>query len=276
MKKYYSHGQKREIAAFEAFRHLWKTDDENWVNARKEAFKLSSKYVNDGSPDVQFIANFYVYGEEPPTSVGEDTDNGFDIDFKFNKRLAYTPLTTPEEVKAFWQVVMDFYGRNAQQCHEYAAIFSGWLAGMPEQDEKVELITSTLFTPQYFMRYVGGEGADKDELSTIRPSDFIVGYSGLRTFYHKRNKYKKWDYRNFCFEYFMLCIRYCEENNVLQSKGQKKALPDMYEFLLSKDDAQLSGYRLKLKQQVMDAAMAEDAPALLKDALQKAKENLEE
>ena len=128
MKKYYSHGQKRGIAAFEPFRHLWKTDDQAWVNARKETFKLSSKYMNDGSPDVQFIANFYVYGEEPPTSVGEDTDNGFDIDFDFSKRLAYTPLTTEMEVKAFWKVVMNFYGRNARQCHEYATIFSGWHA----------------------------------------------------------------------------------------------------------------------------------------------------
>ena len=151
-----------------------------------------------------------------------------------------------------------------------------FLAGMPEQDEKVKLITSTLFTPEYFMNKVGGDGVSKDKLTTIRPSDFIVGYCRFKTFYNKNNKDRKWDYRNFCFEYFMLSIRYCEENNVLQSKGQKKALPDMYEFLLSKDDAQLSGYRLELKQQVMNAAMAEDAPALLKDALQKAKENLEE
>lgn len=129
MKKYYSHGQKREIAAFEPFRHLWKTDDEKWVNARKEAFKQRAKYKDNASPNAQFLAKFYVYGEEPPTSVGEDTDNGFDIDFDFSKRLAYTPLTSIEEVKAFWKVVMGFYGRNARQCHEYAAIFSGWLAG---------------------------------------------------------------------------------------------------------------------------------------------------
>tara|TARA_B110000196_G_scaffold110932_1_gene96308 strand:+ start:1272 stop:1424 length:153 start_codon:yes stop_codon:yes gene_type:complete len=50
----------------------------------------------------------------------------------------------------------------------------------------------------------------------------------------------------------------------------------MYETLLELTDAKLDHYRLELKQQLMDAAQGPDASGLLRDALQAAKENLED
>lgn len=162
---------------------------------------------------------------------------------------------------------------NAERCHESVECLASWLAGMPDRNKTIRLITQTLFASEYFMNKVGGMGADKDSLVTINPRDFVRSYTRLRRFYSKKSEYQ-WDYRNCSVGYFLLCVGYCEEKNVLQSDNDKQLLPDMYELILKKDDTKLSEHRLELKAQLIDAAQADGAPALLEDALQLARDKL--
>lgn len=75
----------------------------------------------------------------------------------------------------------------------------------------------------------------------------------------------------------MLCVQYCDQHpEIIQAAELDRDVADMYETLLELTDTKLDHYRLELKQQLMGATQGPDASGLLKDALQAAKENLED
>lgn len=273
MKLKYNQGYERTCAAYGKFQSLWKTDDPEWLAQRKAAWRY--KVEQEGSvPLTKFLGEFYVYGKEPATYIESDTGELSTIDFRFSHRIAYTPLENTEQLTQFWRTTVDYYGRGARQYHS-DALLSGWLEHLPERDEKVRLLVETLFTPDYFMNTIMEAGEEK--LTTISPRDFIAGYARLGTFYRKKNQHIPWTYRNFTFEYFMLCVQYCDQHpEIIQATELDRDVADMYETLLELTDAKLDHYRLELKQQLMDAAQGPDASGLLRDALQAAKENLED
>lgn len=273
MKLEYSHGYERTCAAYGKFQSLWKTDDPEWLAQRKAAWR--HKVEQEGSvPLTKFLGEFYVYGKEPATYIESDTGELTTIGFRFSHRIAFTPFENAEQLIDFWRTTVDYAKGAARHAHS-DALLSGWLDHLPERNEKVRLLVETLFTPDYFMNTV--EIASEEKLTTISPRDFIIGYTGLSSFYRKKNQYILWDYRNFTFEYFMLCVKYCDQHpEIIQTARFYAAVAEMYETLLELTDTKLDDYRLELKQQLMGAAQGPDASGLLKEALQTAKENLED
>ncbi|MCJ8271428.1 MAG: hypothetical protein MJK04_18775, partial [Psychrosphaera sp.] len=126
--------------------------------------------------------------------------------------------------------------------------------------------------PKYFYCTLGGEGRHKDELITIPPGDLIQRYTNLLEFFDENNPHQ-WTFQNFSWEYFLLCVQFCGDRQRLDSGRLSRALPRMYEILLSQKDADLRAYRLKLKQQLMAAA---DKNHYLKSALDVARQRLAE
>lgn len=274
MKLEYSHGYERTCAAYGKFQSLWKTDDPEWLAQRKAAWR--HKVEQEGSvPLTKFLGEYYVYGKEPATYIESDTGELSTIGFRFSHRIAYTPFENAEQLIDFWRTTVDYAKGAAERAHAYVRYAAGWLEHLPERDEKVRFLIEILFTPDYFMNTV--EIAGEEKLITISPRDFIAGYAQLSSFYRKKNQHIPWDYRNFTFEYFMLCVQYCDQHpEIIQATELDRDVADMYETLLELNDANLDHYRLELKQQLMDAAQGPDASGLLKEALQTAKENLED
>lgn len=269
MKVGYSHYYERHCELYSEFKCLWKVDDEQWVNHRKESWRKRLEEKGN-TPHNKYIGEFYVFGKEPPSFFeDEETGERDHIEFRFQHRLAYTPLQTIEQVQSFYEKDQ----RNLQRNHDAARYVDGCLSGMPERDFKVKLVAQALYCDKYFMkeRVLDGEKA----LVTIEPRAFVVGYSRVGFMFQDMDRHE-WDYRVFTFDYFMKSVHYCEEQDLLKMPVHKKALPQMYETLLLQDDAALNSYRLELKQKLIAAAEADDAPLLLKNALKKAKENLEE
>ena len=273
MKLKYNQEYERTCAAYGKFQSLWKTDDSEWLAQRKAAWR--HKVEQEGSvPLTKFLGEFYVYGKEPATYIESDTGELTTIGFRFSHRIAFTPFENAEQLIDFWKTTVDYSKGSAEGAHS-DALLSGWLDHLPERDEKVRLLVETLFTPDYFMNTV--EIAGEEKLITISPRDFIVGYTWLNFFYGKPYKHHKWDYRNFSFGYFRLCVRHCDQYpETIQAARLDRDIVNMYETLLELNDTKLDHYRLELKQQLMDAAQGPNASCLLKEALQTAKENLED
>lgn len=269
MKVGYSHYYERHCELYSEFKCLWKVDDEQWINDRKTSWRNRLEEIGN-TPHNKYIGEFYVYGKEPPSFFeDEETGERDHIEFQFHHRLAYTPLETIEQVQSFYEKDQ----RNLKRNHETSQYVSGCLAGMPERDEKVKLVTQALYCDKYFKqeKEISGEKC----LVTIDPQDFVIGYSSIGFMFQDMDKYE-WDYRVFSFEYFIKCVWDCDKNNAFNTPRSKKALPRMYETLLKQDDTTLNSYRLELKQKLIAAAETDDAPLLLKNALAKAKENLVE
>lgn len=262
MKLIFSDFDKKTIQAYLKFRNLWKVDDREWVDQRKKAWL---KYAGDdaGNPITVALGQYYVFGEEPPSFIGEDKATGVRVDFDFGKRIAYTPFEEAEQLEEFWLTTVKLRGEHSERCH--SVLRNGWADGLPGRDEKIRLVFEALYSRKYFMNT-----NDNGRLLTIRPEDFLVGYSGLSTFYHRNNTFR-WDYRNISFDYFMLCVDYVDRNSLFNSARSKTRLPNMYKFLLDLDDSVLSEYRLQLKQKLITEAEAPNAPGLLRNALAEAK-----
>lgn len=259
----------RESDAYKSFERLWKTDDQQWVEQRKKNWRLAfEKY--GGDPHTLAQGKFYVFGEEP----SDLTDDDISIRFKFTHRIAFTPFQTAGQVKDFWQATLGYYIAGSQQRHMEVRYIGELLDRFPERDTMVRLVSETLYAPEFFMCPADPRSGRAGNLSTIDPGDFVVTYAGLASFYHRSNLHK-WDYRNFSHEYFMLSVRYCEDNNILASRGYFDDLADMYEFLLRLEDSELSEYRLELKQKLVDSAEGDDAPRLLRKALEDARSRME-
>jgi len=271
MKTFADDSWEREVERFSPFRPLWKTDDKNWIASRKEAWRAANDDAG-GDPWTLAYGKFYVYGEEPPRCFADDTGGEEDVRFDIIDRISYTPLSTADDLFQFWEVMLKRNPVGASRDHGKFRYIGGHLARFPERDNMVKLVTEAMFSSEFFMRVSEGKEVTSRNLITINPRDFVIGYSGVSPFYHQNNLHE-WDYRNFSFEYFMLSVRHCEENNRLVSPRQIEALPNMYEFLLALDDSELSQYRLDLKQKLISAAEADDAPSLLSGALKAARES---
>ena len=116
------------------------------------------------------------------------------------------------------------------------------------------------------------KASGKRELATVDPLEFAGNYACLSEFYYENNRHEC-DYRNFCHDYFMLCLRHCEETGDINTASLAEDLFSMYELLVALDDSKLNSYRLELKQKLISTAESEDASALLGDALEKARKS---
>jgi hypothetical protein len=83
---------------YESLRHLWKTDEPDWLAQRKAEWRL---LVEDGFCDgcdaktLKAWQAFYLSGEEPPVGAV----------FSSVSRVIMTPFTTPEEAKALVELI---------------------------------------------------------------------------------------------------------------------------------------------------------------------------
>jgi hypothetical protein len=262
--------KERDIEFFGPFKSLWKTDDPEWVAKRQAAWLAVHGDAND--PHTKFREKYYVYGEEPPSYIGARGNFDNRVAFEFNNRVAFMPYQNAEQVTEFWQTVLKRYSTDHKRMHTAFLRIGNELKGFPERDNIVKLVTETLFTPDYFMCLSDSNFVPEGTLETIDPRDFVIDYSRISRFYNKNNKYK-WDYRNFSFDYFMLSVRDCEESGRL-TPHYVDVLPKMYKYLLTLEDSGLSKYRIELKQALMDAAVSQDAPILLKNAFAEARARL--
>lgn len=260
MKTFADESWQREIEAYEQFRYLWQTGDQAWLEQRKQNWRRAYE-DSGGDPHTLARGKFYVSGEEPPR-----IDGGVEIQFNFKHRIAYTPFQTVDQVKEYWQSTLEIDVVGARRKHESFRFLGETLARFPERDLMVKLVSETLFSPDYFMCLADSKSKSPGKLCTIHPRDFVFDYADVSPFYHQSNRHE-WDYRNFSIDYFILCVRHCEENNLLAKPGGLRLLPDMYAYLLGLDDTCLSAYRLELKQKLIGRAEADDAPGLLRKAL---------
>jgi len=269
MKTFADDHWEREVERFSPFLSLWKTDDENWIEARKKAWRAAREDAG-GDPWTLVYGKFYIYGEEPPRCFVDDTGREQDIRFDINSRITYTPFATADDLLQFWEFMLERNPGGISHDHGAFRYVGGNLEEFPEHDNMVKLVTETMYSPEFFMLRAEGKENTTRNLITINPRDFIIGFTGLSSFYHKNNCHE-WDYRNFSIKYFLMSVHYCEENDALVTPNQQKAIPKMYEYLLTLDDSTLSRYRLELKQELISAAEADNAPALLKNALASAR-----
>lgn len=272
MKLGYSQNYHRNCEFYDEFKALWRLDDGEWLSKRKEAWR--DKVKDEGvDPFTQVLGEFYVFGTEPASHIeDEETGERQRLPFEFYHRLAFTPFTTVDEVRDFWNKIVSQLGGDHKK-HGKALYVAGALRGLPERDKMLKLITEALFCDQYFMVQEKLNGRKYSK--TINPDDFLIGYSSVAFMFQDMEKYQ-WDYRCFTFDYFMKCVCYCDEHNVLDTPRSKKALPRMYETLLKQNDATLNSYRLELKQKLIAAAEASDAPTILREALEDAQDELKE
>ena len=268
MKTYADESWEREVERFSSFQFLWKTDDENWVEARKKAWRAANEDAGE-NPWTLVYGKFYIYGDEPPRCFVDDTGREQDIRFDIGRRITYTPFATADDLLQFWEVLLERSPAGISQNHGAFRHVGGNLEEFPEHDNLVKLVTETMYSPEFFMLGAEGKVNTTRNLITINPRDFVIDFTGLSSFYDKNNCHE-WDYRNFSIEYFLMSVQYCEENDALVTPRQQKDIPNMYEFLLALDDSKLDRYRLELKQTLVSAAEAENAPALLSEALESA------
>lgn len=254
----------REIEAYLPFRNLWNADDDMWLEKRSTNWERA---FHDSDVDCHTLAqkNFYIFGEEPPAL----SDDGEKIFFDFVHRTAFTPFLTSDHVRRYWQATLDLNTAGAQQKHGKFRYVGEELDLFPERDAIVELVSKTMYSPEYFACPANSRTPNPNKLSTILPRDFVVGYSGVSSYYSQKNRHEL-DYRCFSFEYFLLALRYCEEKTPLTSKRHIEALPNMYKCLLALDDPALNQPRLDLKNKLISAAEADNAPAILRDAFKAA------
>jgi len=259
---------KREAERFSSFLPVWKTDDENWIATRNEVWRAANQDA-DEDPWTLAHGNFYTYGEEPPRCFVDETGLEQDIRFGIISRISYTPFASADDLLQFWELLIERNPGGVFHDHGSFRYIGEVLDRFPERDKMVKLVTETMFSPGFFLLYAESNEIPARKRITIHPRDFVTGFSNLSTFYHANNRHE-WDYRNFSIQYFLMSVHFCEENDSIITPRQQKAIPKMYEFLLALDDSTLDRYRLELKQKLISAAEAENAPMLLREALESA------
>lgn len=269
MKLTYSQTRKRDAEAYKKYLYLWKTDDPEWVSNRKLAWRKMVETEGLSPLLAKLWGAFYVFGEECPSYI-EDEESGEleSIQFEFKHRIAFMPFESVEQAREFFEYAQENRGvRN--HMHSEAQFVGGALLSLPERDYMVKLVTEALFCEKYFIE---DKNVRDRKRKTIKPLDFIVGYSRVNFMFQDMDKYQ-WDYRVFSFDYFMLNVKYCEERELF-SDSSRQALKDMYIDLMKQDDEPLNSYRKDLKYKLIGAAEGEDAVDTLKDALSAARAEL--
>ncbi|WP_299944587.1 hypothetical protein [uncultured Microbulbifer sp.] len=268
MRPGYDQRYPKDCEVYGQFQYLWKTDDAQWIEKRKDNWRRYIEVVG-GTPLNKYLGEFYVFGKEPASFlVDEETGERVIIKFEFKHRIAYMPFETVEQIRNFWsEAVTKRYAREQQ--HGAARYVSGCLDGFPERDKMVKMVAEALFNKDYFMLK-----NSQQRPITVSPLGFMVGFARV---WEVADECKyKWSYICFTFDYFMDCVRYCELHDLVKVPVHKNALPSMYKILLRLDDMELSPYRLELKQKLIAAAKADDAPSLLREALVCARGDLKE
>lgn len=262
MKLGYTQTRQLDAKAYEAFHYLWKTDNSDWVTKRKEAWR--SMVEARGLPPLlaKFWGGFYVFGEECPSYIEDEQSGEMEsIQFEFKERLAFMPFETVAQVQEFFEYAHSKRGTRSSM-HESAEYVGGCLKGLPERDQMVKLITEALFCEKYFAE---DEFVRDRKRKTVRPIDFVIGYSRVAFLFQDMDKYE-WDYRMFSFDYFIRCVKYCEERELV-SESAKEALMEMYVDLMKQSDDTLNEHRKELKYKLISAAEDENAVDTLKAAL---------
>ncbi|WP_444933478.1 hypothetical protein [Microbulbifer sp. JTAC008] len=268
MKPGYDQSYQKDCEVYGQFQYLWKTDDPQWIEKRKENWRRYVE-VTGGSPLNKYLGEFYVFGKEPVSFLeDEDTGEREIIKFEFKHRISYMPFEAVDQVQKFWsEAVTKRYAREQQ--HGAARYVSGCLDGFPERDKMVKIVAEALFNKDYFMLKNSQQRA-----ITVSPLGFMVGFTRV---WEVADEFKyKWSYSCFTFDYFMDCVRYCDLHDLVKAPVHKNALSDMYKVLLRLDDTELSPYRLELKRKLIAVAKADDAPSLLAEALENAISDQEE
>ncbi len=259
--------KEEDIKAFKDFKLLWKTSDPDWIAERQAAWR--TVYGDAEDPHTLFREKYYVCGEEPPSYIRQKDGSDQVIAFEYSDRVAYLPFESGTQVVDFWQATLGRYNSDFRNRHRDFLLVGNKLDSFPERDDMVKLITTSLFSSDYFMCPSDSKFVSEGTLETLNPRDFVLLYSRVRSFYKDSNT-GKWDFRNFSFDYFMLSVRNCEETGSLSPHYESELLK-MYRYLLGLDDSGLSEYRSELKQMLVKAAEDPDAPILLKDALNEAR-----
>ncbi len=264
MKTFADDRWEKEVERFKPFLRLWKTEDESWIEKRREAWENAIQ--EDGDPVELAYRDFYIFGEEPPRCFIDEEGLEQDIPFDIAKRISLTPFASSDDLLQFWEILVERNPSGVSRNHEDFQFIGDYLDRFPERDKMVKLITETMFSSQFFELHIDHNKSPGKTRITMNPRDFVVGFSQLYTFYFEDNSHE-WEYQNFSIDYFLMSVRYCEENDSLVASRQQKAIPKMYEFLLALDDNKLDHYRLKLKRELISAAEAEDSGKLLREAL---------
>lgn len=270
MKTFADEHWERQVEHFKPFRSLWKTDDEEWIAARKKAWETACGEPG-GDPWELGYSKFYIYGEEPPKCVTDGSGRETDFRFDIHRRISYTPFENAGQLHEFWEALVR---RNPSGSRHDHGLFRspGWLDNFPERDQMVKLFAETMFAPEYFMLAQEGKEAKRVSLATINPRDFARSYADkIRRYYRKNNRHQ-WEYQNFTIDYFLLAVRDAAAANEIDNQYDPEFI-QMYDLLLQLDDAELSHYRLELKKNLISVAEADDAPDLLRDALIAARDN---
>jgi hypothetical protein len=258
-----------QIEAYKSFHSLWNSEDPDWILNRQDGWAQARGEAQE--PCLALLERYYVYGEEPPEYVIQEDGERLHIPFRFLDRVSFMPFETGDQVVDFWNATLGVYQSDYDRRHEEMLFIGEHLAGFPERDGMVELITKTLFTADYFMCPAKSKFVPEGTLASISPLLFVNNFAEVFWFYDKENKHEV-DYRIFSIDYFVQCVRYCEEAGQLTgTPGREKMLPGMYEELLQLDDSELSGYRAELKQKLIELAEDENAPTALRDAFRKAR-----
>ena len=260
MNNFYFDTRQRQADRYNEFSYLWKTDDQEWVNARKKVW-LDVHGASAGDPVVRAWGDFYVYGITPPSIIGSDIASGQKVTFDFYKRIYFTPFVEKKEVLRFWELTEVAEPSHSNKRHGDARRAS-CIRGFPEYDRMVKLVIETLFSDDFFMKK-----NKYGKLATIKPSDFVIGYTNISEYFNVNSKVK-FCYQSLTLDYFLKCVQYCEENDM---DHVQENLSRLYTKLLSFSDSDLLEEKVELKNNIIQMAESDDAPRLLFNALREAR-----
>ena len=109
--------------ALESIKHLWKTDDPEWVQQRKDEWKVlrSTIYSDESREDQKECAKYYVFGER-----------NFRVYIPGSNIYELTPHATPEEAKeVFYCGLIDYMNKKRILSFGNALGLYSTLVGIP-------------------------------------------------------------------------------------------------------------------------------------------------
>lgn len=227
-KKYKNEAYDKYVEKFYSSIPLWKLDDKQWVNCRKEVWdKIIEREKEE---DKGFVKSYW---EEAGRFFLRAKPRKNDSEIYVYRRMAYTPFSSVEEIRELYLKEHISLRRNL---HEKLLTYtSRTYRAVPEEFHRVKLIADSLYCKEYVAKKDPMGHAKKPKFSVYCPRDFIIDYTGEVRNHLKRSDSthleklskihnQQWSGHERSFvevtiDYFLGCLEYAVNNDADEYGG---------------------------------------------------------